>query len=128
MLAEFAKGLLEQEALIQRAKSFDELHALVSNSRISGVGDLTCYDVAHRIGAYLRLKPTMVYLHAGADGGAKVLGLARRRGRLLVEGLPLEFQDLSPEEVEDILCIFKSFFVTGELNGRGCGCGPKAIC
>ena len=39
------------------------------------LGELTVYDVAHRIGAYLQLEPDVVYLHRGTRIGARYLGL-----------------------------------------------------
>jgi hypothetical protein len=33
------------------------------------------YDIAHRIGAYLRREPEAVYLHAGTREGARALNL-----------------------------------------------------
>jgi hypothetical protein len=32
------------------------------------------YDIAHRIGAFLRKAPALVYLHRGTKEGAAILG------------------------------------------------------
>jgi hypothetical protein len=47
--------------------SFDELFQMVDNAigGIHGIGPLTVYDTACRIGEYLNLKPEKIYLHAG---------------------------------------------------------------
>ena len=37
---------------------------------IHGIGMLTVYDVAHRVGAFLARLPALVYLHAGTRAGA----------------------------------------------------------
>ena len=51
--------------------SFDELYDLVAATigPIPGVGELTIYDTAHRLGAYLQLSPKFVYVHAGVRAG-----------------------------------------------------------
>lgn len=61
-------------ARLRKTRSFAELHRVISDEigSIRGIGDLTIYDVAHRIGAYLGHEPEAVYLHAGArEGGAR---------------------------------------------------------
>lgn len=90
-------------------KTFDELHTLVRRTigRIRGIGPLTIYDTAHRIGAYLGLRPEFVYLHAGVRSGAKALGLDYRAHKLPMSVLPEAFHRLLPEQVEDCLCIYR---------------------
>jgi hypothetical protein len=90
-------------------RSFDELHGLVRRTigRISGIGPLTVYDTTHRIGAFLKLRPEFVYLHAGVCSGAKALGLDYRADKLPMSALPKAFQRLLPEQAEDCLCIYK---------------------
>lgn len=58
---------------IATSENFDDLHSVVwaAIKPIRGVGELATYDIAHRIGAYLRLKPELVYLHRGTRDGAK---------------------------------------------------------
>ena len=41
--------------------------------QIKGIGELTIYDTALRIGFYLDIYPDKVYLHAGTREGAKRL-------------------------------------------------------
>jgi hypothetical protein len=69
--------------------------------------ELTVYDTAQRIGAYLGIKPDRIYLHAGARAGARALGLRGRAESILRQDLPREFQRLEPYEAEDCLCIYK---------------------
>lgn len=92
-----------------KALEFGELHQLVEKTirPIKGIGALTVYDIAHRIGAYLGIAPDHVYLHPGTHRGARALGLDTSRGWLMMSDLPSEFHRLSPAEVEDCLCIFK---------------------
>ena len=95
---------------LAKARSFDELHSLVARTLapIAGIGELTIYDTAHRIGAYLGLRPEFIYLHAGARSGAKALGLDYRASKLPMSALPKAFHKLLPEQVEDCLCIYKA--------------------
>ena len=93
-----------------RATTFEELHDLVEAEikPLKGIGDLTVYDVAHRIGAFLKLEPGIVYLHAGTLAGARALGMKCRSRKLDMKQLPREFHVLRPYEVEDCLCIYKA--------------------
>lgn len=92
------------------AHSFHDLYQLVAAliGPISGIGDLTIYDTALRIGAKFRIYPERVYLHAGTKQGAKYLRLSYRRRWLVVGELPQAFQRLKPYQVEDVLCIYKN--------------------
>jgi hypothetical protein len=67
---------------------------------------LTAYDTAIRLAAFLRLEPKRVYLHAGTRDGATELGFHRREW-LLPKELPEPFRQLMPDEIEDCLCIYK---------------------
>jgi hypothetical protein len=89
------------------ASSFDELHGLIDAriGGIQGIGELTVYDVAHRIGAYLKLQPDFVYLHAGTRSGARRFGL--RGTKIDPRQLPDPFRKLSAGEIEDCLCIYR---------------------
>lgn len=92
------------------ASTFAELYEKVAVALrpIRGIGLLTIYDTAHRLGAYLKLSPEEVYLHAGVRVGAKALGLDDRPAKLPMSIFPPAFQKLSPEQVEDCLCIYNS--------------------
>lgn len=92
---------------LSTAKSFEELHAIVDSliGPIAGVGELTVYDIAHRIGAFLGFEPVNVYLHAGTRAGAAALGF---HGRVIErDRLPNALAQLTAAEIEDFLCIFK---------------------
>lgn len=115
-------ALLAAKDHIARADSFDALHVLIAGQlrEVAGIGELYLYDTAFRIGAYLRLLPTRVYLHAGTRDGARALGLEYRRQTLEMSEVPAELRHRQPHEVEDILCIFKDRFVSGERSTIGC--------
>ena len=95
-------------------RSFDELFQLVIDAMgsIHGIGELTVYDTARRIGAYLKLDPEKVYLHAGTRVGARAIGLGDRTDALEIDELPPAFRRLMAGEIEDCLCIYKD-----ELKG-----------
>lgn len=107
VLAEAERRLQEAKGGLLTCKSFDELHEKISFTvgQIRGIGDLTVYDIAHRIGGYLGLKPDLLYLHAGTSLGASALGISGRKARL--NTLPPELLVLTPAEIEDCLCIYK---------------------
>lgn len=106
------EALLAVSADLAACGSFDQLHALVEQTiePIRGVGRLMVYDTAHRLGAYLRLSPDLVYVHAGVQAGLRVLGLDHRAAKVSLADLPAPFARLRPEQVEDCLCIYKRQF------------------
>ncbi|MEO0269567.1 MAG: hypothetical protein ABIN73_07505 [candidate division WOR-3 bacterium] len=60
---------------------------------------------------YDAYSPDKVYLHAGTKEGAKNLGLnTKGKKALQINELPKELKDLSPIEIEDILCIYRDKF------------------
>lgn len=98
-----------RKAHLEGTADFDELHRLVEETigAIRGIGPLTVYDTALRIGAKLGHKPQRVYLHSGTRQGARRLGLRWRLPYLPVADFPPELQELQPHEIEDCVCIFK---------------------
>lgn len=112
VLEAVCKELLQNINKVRQAHSFDELYRLVSSFEIFGLGKLTTYDIATRIGAYLKLSPDRVYLHAGTRAGAKNL-LGKIPGPYLFKAdlpKPLRNKTISYAEIEDILCIYKNHF------------------
>jgi hypothetical protein len=113
-LLQSAENILQRDSdRLREAKSFAELHNHVEKAlgQIRGIGPLSVYDIAHRIGAYLKLEPQLVYLHAGARDGARALGLDANT--LRPQQLPNELHVLSPAEIEDVLCIYKKYLHSG---------------
>jgi len=73
---ERAETILQAAARsLSNAPDFAALHKLVKRriGDIRGIGDLTVYDIAHRLGAYFGKAPELVYLHAGTQIGARAL-------------------------------------------------------
>lgn len=97
---------------LAKARDFDSLFNIVRKaiSPIQGIGELTVYDTALRIGAKLQLLPSRVYLHSGTRSGARALGLNWKAAHLELKDCPAELQLLRPHEIEDCLCIFKERF------------------
>lgn len=109
VLKEWADILIQNNKKIGNAKTFDELLNILKELTIKGIGELSVYDCATRIGAYLKLFPEKIYLHAGTRTGAFRL-LGKISGDYIEKNqLPASFRrdDLSCAEIEDILCIFK---------------------
>jgi len=106
-------ALLAVEERIAGTNSFDELlHLIIGQLRgIPGVGELYFYDTAFRIGAYLGIFPTRVYLHAGTRiGAARALSRVLREDALEMSELPSELQQREPYVVENIFCIYADRF------------------
>ncbi|MFA5179958.1 MAG: hypothetical protein WC405_01440 [Syntrophales bacterium] len=97
------------EKAIGACSSFEDLHRFIilKLKSISGIGELYCYDTALRIGAKLNLHPKTVFLHAGTRQGASFITDIRGKESLNTSCLPMAIRELPPEQVEDILCIYK---------------------
>jgi len=109
VLREADRNLQAVSTSLRSCATFDELFHLVE-SEIGGIyggGELTTYDVATRLGAFLGLEPERVYLHAGTREGAQHLGIVTRRESFEPSELPRAFRKLRPREIEDCLCIYK---------------------
>lgn len=89
---------------------FEELYQVVVTRKVKGIGHLTIYDTAHRIGGYLNIYPTKIYLYSGTKVGAEqILGRFLKQLTLYQTELPQAFQDprLTCADLEDILCHLK---------------------
>jgi hypothetical protein len=108
-LNRLAETLAKEASAIGAVKNFPALLEVVKSAatRVGGIGPLTCYDVARRIGSYRGIAPEVVYLHAGARVGARALGLAVAHGHISVSALPSPLNRLKPAQAENMLCIFK---------------------
>lgn len=108
-LQESNERLQRVAAAVQTCTTFTDLHHLVEKTiaDIPSIGELTIYDTALHIGAYLGLTPDVVYIHRGVRSGLRALGLFRGQSLITVDELPKPFHPLQPYEIEDCLCIYK---------------------
>lgn len=111
VLRAWKDALLRRTSSMRSCRAFEALIAIleVESDGIFGIGELTVYDTALRIGAYRRLEPKEVFLHAGTRKGARALGMDGSRASLLPGELPKAFRRLKPREIEDCLCIYKDY-------------------
>jgi hypothetical protein len=112
-LEKFAVALVDKADDIKQSTSFDELLAKIELYKTHGIGTLTVYDTAERIGVFMNIFPDKIYLHAGVKVGAeKILGRKLQEKYILKEHLPRLFQqsDLHCGAIEDILCLYKDVF------------------
>lgn len=106
VLERVAEQLGQRQAEIDSCDDFEALHRVVVGvcAPIHGAGELLAYDVAFRIGAYLGIEPSRVYLHAGTRKGARHLGIS---GNVVdMADLPAALHGLKPWQAEDFLCIY----------------------
>ena len=110
LLEEGEQRLQAASKRLKRAADFAALHQLVESElgHIHGIAELTVYDIAHRLGAFLRKNPAHVYLHRGTKRGAAAFGL--KGFTIRPEDLPAAFSKLTAAEIEDCLCIYKDAF------------------
>jgi hypothetical protein len=107
VLEEGARRLQRSTKELLLVSDFAALHDIVERKvgNVRDIGPLTVYDVAHRIGAFLRKSPELVYLHSGTKIGAAALGLSGKT--IHPNELPPSFSRLTAAECEDCLCIYK---------------------
>jgi len=115
-LSSFSGSLQENISDIASCTNFNDLINSVRSLKVAGIGELTVYDVAVRIGSFMNIWPEQIYLHAGAKVGAFAL-IGHLNGDIISKQLlPEEFQtpDLSCYELEDIMCIYKKIFLRNQ--------------
>ena len=110
VLDAWARALCREENQIRSSRTFEALIEMLNkeSKQFWKNGELTVYDTALRIGAYLHLEPRVVFLHRGTRDGARVLGFDGARPSVRPHELPREFRQLRPHEIEDCLCIYKN--------------------
>lgn len=111
-LAERMKTDEKHYHTLRESKSFVEMFQYVDMvcDEVKGIGEVTKYDVASRLAAYLDLEPTRLYFHAGVSVGLKALGIELPRGRkyLKRKELPEFFHDKNLDLLESFLCGYRS--------------------
>lgn len=102
---------------------FDAMHDFLDEMKPYGIGPVTVYDVAVRIGAFLEVEPKQVYMHAGVRQGLKALefGLGKHQAGQRLLGahklprvplylFPKPLRSMKADDVEDILCTYREVF------------------
>lgn len=99
---------------VRRIRDFDKLHDHIEAIKPWGIGPVTVYDVAVRIGAYTGVEPQSLYLHAGVLEGwvalvpsIEVWARMKRLGR---SWWPMEVKGWKADELEDFLCTYRELF------------------
>lgn len=131
----FGRKIIRRQHKVQRIAreyGFDAVHDLLDEIKPYGIGPVTVYDVAVRIGAYLKIEPQSVYMHAGVRQGMKAFEFAvglnedpdrwehrdNYHGykplylmpRVPLSLLPQPFNRMRADDVEDILCTYRGVF------------------
>jgi hypothetical protein len=129
-LTRFGERLVARLPAIGRVRSFAALLQVVESASFKGIGELTVYDTAVRIGSGQGMEPDCVYLHAGTRIGAARLGLDIRRDSIPMSEIPIGLAGLSPSEIEDLFCSYADCFgsASEKLSGRDCGSTLPAGC
>lgn len=107
LLAESLKRVLPRTKI----ENFDHLYNIVTKYSCWGIGEVTKYDVCTRIAAYMKLPVETLYLHSGVAIGWALLSDKRCPESMKVsrESFPKPLLRLSTDEVEDLLCGYKTF-------------------
>jgi hypothetical protein len=106
-LDNFCDNVMSKKNEILKSTDFAQLYNVIKKSKINGIGDLTIYDTAHRIGKHLEILPNKVYIHCGTKIGAERILKNKIRNKFIDKSMFKKFSDLTCEEIEDILCIYK---------------------
>ena len=108
-LKEAARHLIPIASSIEQVADFEHLHGLIDSQirHVPRIGDLAIYDISERIGWFLAVEPTRVFLHADTLTGARNLLDRKLSKHLDLSELPDCFQSLSASEIETILCVHK---------------------
>ena len=119
---EYADVLVRNIDRMEATANFEEMHDLMTRLRFKGIGPVTTYDAAIRIGAYRGMQPAMLHVKAGVRHGLDIL--VDRLGPVdpywgkascvevdpqdLFTAYPplIAFQD-DIDEMEDFICGFK---------------------
>lgn len=117
---ELEEHLIKNFETIKGIRKFEDYLKLCR--RIKGIGPLTSYDVATRLGICFNIFPDKVYLHCGTRTGAKNLLGDKIKGKryLYLSELPKELHCLTPLQIEDFLCIYKNLLLDKNMTKNPC--------
>jgi len=130
-LNKFAHNLQLKSNEIENVRDFDSLIKIIESNKVNGISSLAIYDTAHRIGIKLNIIPDKVYIHAGTLKGAKKLLGKKINSKFIDKSeFPTIFQkqNVTCDEIEDILCIYKDEFdLEKPFSGKFC-CNKNNKC
>lgn len=114
---------------------FDRWYDAIEEIRPRGIGPVTTYDVAVRIGAWIGIKPESLYLHAGVRAGWLALDgipgtdqeyalvhkprFIRGAKRVRRHWWPAIFRDFEADDFEDFLCTYRGILRAPSLRRVG---------
>lgn len=111
---EVKQNLLQRIEDLRMSSVFPQIMDIVEQCRVKGFGELSIYDTAVRIGAFLGIAPDMVYLHAGTRKGIEQLEVkgylpkgASKQKSIAVNDMPDEFKKLTPDDIQHFACLKK---------------------
>lgn len=118
-LRAWTKALLRKHDQIRSCHTFEALISMLETEsrKFWRNGELTVYDAALRIGAYRKLEPEKVYLHAGTRKGARYLRLDGGMRSLAPDEFDKAFSRLKPYQIEDCLCLYAKALKSLRLDG-----------
>jgi len=111
-LPAYEEKLQNKYKILLKMENFHQLWVVFDTSRTPGIGPMTVYDVAVRFGAWRRMKPGKIYIHAGTSAGLKALGINPSfwGETIPMDALPAILRNKDPDEVEDFLCTYRLAF------------------
>jgi hypothetical protein len=112
---ELANKLRAKIETLRNAKDFEHIYGVVEATQVWGIGRMSVYAIAERIGAYLGIKPkAYLYLHAGPlEGWKRLMGYEPANGRVAVSVLPKPFRTIELYHVENLLCEYRELLHPG---------------
>ena len=121
---EFGYLIIDHYSYPDWPKTFEQFHDTLREIRPVGIGPLTVYDVATRVGSYLRIEPKSLFLHTGARLGWDAMWGERRSagvydGRVSRNFWPPALLQLSADMAEDFLCAYRAALTGIERNRYG---------
>ena len=114
----------ERQTIMLHVETFDQLYEYLWSWRISGIGLMTVYDTAVRLGEALGVEPRQLYIHAGVEAGLEALvkrgyvknELIQRKRKIPMHYLPKPLRHKPADMVEDFLCTYREAIL--ELPSR----------
>lgn len=116
VLNKFSNKLLKKKKEIQEVKNFESLYLIIGNNKIKGIGDLTVYDTTLRIGFYLKIYPTKLFVQAGSKVGyMRLVNVSHVSNPVANICIPELLRNIKKYHLENFLCIYKKCFLKNDF-------------